>query len=77
MFAAKNGVFSIVQLLLKFKPNVNIKDSVSYHIEYLKHCYSKHCYSNHLIHYVQSNKTAFDLAKSSEIRHCLKVAPVR
>ena len=72
MFAAKNGIFSIVELLIKFKPDVNIKDSVSYHIEYLKHCYS-----THLIHYVQSNKTAFDLAKSSEIRHCLKVAPVR
>ena len=31
MFAAKNGIFSIVQLLLKFKPDINIKDSVSYH----------------------------------------------
>ena len=29
MFAAKNGVFSIVKLLLKYKPDVNIKDSVS------------------------------------------------
>ena len=30
MFAAKNGVFSIVKLLLKFKPDVNIRDSVSH-----------------------------------------------
>ena len=29
MFAAKNGVFSIVKLLLKYKPDVSIKDSVS------------------------------------------------
>ena len=72
MFAAENGKFHMVQLLLEFRPQVNIKDSVSYHIEYLKHCYS-----THLIYYVQSNKTAFDLATSPEIRHCLKVAPVR
>ena len=31
MFAAKNGVFSIVTLLLKYKPDVSIKDSVSYY----------------------------------------------
>ena len=30
MFAAKNGVFSIVKLLLKFKSDVNIRDSVSH-----------------------------------------------
>ena len=29
MFAAKNGIYSIVKLLLKYKPDVNIKDSVS------------------------------------------------
>ena len=29
MFAATNGVFSIVKLLLKYKPDVSIKDSVS------------------------------------------------
>ena len=29
MIAAKSGVFSIVELLMKFKPDVNIKDSVS------------------------------------------------
>lgn len=57
MFAAKNGVFSIVQLLLKFKPDVNIKDSVSYHIiEYLKHCHS-----THLIHYCLSTYRATKL----------------
>lgn len=75
MFAAKNGVFSIVKLLLKFKPDVNIKDSV---------CQSSviiECLKQYHVHYItifsQSNKTALDLAQTSEIRHCLKVAPVR
>jgi hypothetical protein len=77
MFAAKNGVFSIVQLLLKFKPDVNIKDSVSVVILFnlLK------LYSTHMTLFttviLQSNKTALDLAPTPEIRHCLKVAPVR
>ena len=29
MLAAKNGAFSIVKLLMKHKPDVSIKDSVS------------------------------------------------
>ena len=29
MYAAKHGIFTIVKLLLRYKPNVHVKDSVS------------------------------------------------